>query len=428
MEKAFYFLLLQYRNKNLENYNAEAESPRLDSHPIIQQAINLPPADVRRHSTTGAIEKKRIKEHSSSRGERRVHSRRGSVSAVVPTHVKKPHREHREKDKENITPKTASRPAPPAPGKSPMTPSRRNVIGPRPPSRGASPAASPHPDAPTKSTIRLVQQREVTEADSPRTPAQPVVQPANPMSPTPATYAVNPRLPKILVQVPTPQNDTPLAAGLGLNMPVQPSQPSTPSPAPAAERAAATGMTGSPPIGSISVPKVQDAALQKFFHDIAEQLQLIGSVSPRSSIAIETPAPTPTLVQDELMPSPVQMGRESMDVDMEGSVAQPPYQTLSTPPQPPARRPLPTRAQTDLPPVPAPTLRQDPGRRRSYLGDASDRDNVRPIENLPTPVRRVSQSKERKVSGKSVTSSSGSQMKRKTKRDLLAPSIYEISS
>lgn len=408
MEKAFYFLLLQYRNKNLENYNGETDSPRLDSHPIIQQAITLPSADVRRHSTTGAIEKKRIKE----RGERRVTSRRGSVSAVVPTHhhVKKSNRE--KGDKENIAPKTASRPAPPAPGKSPMTPSRRNVIGgPRPPSRGATPAASPNPDVPHKSTIRLVQQREL-ESDSPRTPPQPLTQqPINPISPTPtpAKYAVDPRLPKIHVQVPTPQNDTPLAAGLGLNMPIQPQQPSTPSPAPASERVAASGMTGSPPIGSISVPKVQDAALQKFFHDIAEQLQLIGSASPRSSIAIETPAPTPTLVQDELMPSPLQIGREYNDVDMEAPITSPP-------PPPPARieRPLPVRAQTDMPV--APPLRQDPVRRRSYLGDASERDNVRPIENLPTPVRRVSQtSKERKVSGKSITGTTGT-MKRKTKR------------
>lgn len=104
---------------------------------------------------------------------------------------------------------------------------------------------------------------------------------------------------------------------------------------------------------------MQDAALQKFFHDIAEQLQLIGSASPRSSIAMDSP----TLSQ----------GENSTPNTPNLAQAQAPAQTGSATPT--VMRPVPTRAMSDQPTMP-PRIGIEPVRRRSYLGDASSRENT----------------------------------------------------
>ena len=246
----------------------------------------------------------------------------------------------------------ATRPAP----RSPATPSR--VVGPRPPTSPA-PGLVPHGDA-----------------ASPRTPAH--------LENTPATTVTpDPRLPKITLQRPTPQPDSPAPAGLGLSMAEGP--PQSPSPNPASP------LHSSPPLGAINVPQVQDAALQKFFHDIAEQLQLIGSASPRSSIAMDSPMQSPALSHagTTALPTPL-----TTPIETEAPVL------------PVIQRPKPLRASTDQPVA---TTHPKNSKRRSYLGDAPARDNVvasflqsAPVQSEkarnPTPTSTDSKRKSRRMS------------------------------
>jgi len=129
--------------------------------------------------------------------------------------------------------------------------------------------------------------RSPRAVQGPRGPREDRVSALRQSQPTGTPEAV----PKITVQ-----KATPTGLGLSMNTPTAPPSPSpTPSPTPSARPSplaspALPGIHGAP----ITVPQVDDAALQKFFHDIAEQLQLIGSASPRSSLAIEFPNPPPT--------------------------------------------------------------------------------------------------------------------------------------
>ncbi|KAK4686621.1 serine/threonine-protein kinase HSL1, negative regulator of Swe1 kinase, partial [Tremellales sp. Uapishka_1] len=267
-EKAFYFLLQQYKNKHLENFNMEER--------IIQEG------GARRASER----EKRRKDGASSKRPPRPASANSSVRKAVP----------KEERARHIYPEDATRPAP----KSPATPARpRSIVqGPRPPT-------------------------------SPRTPS--------------TISAVEPRLPKITLQKPTPQTaETPTGLGLSIAAPPSPS----PAPSPTSTTAPTSPVLGG---GSINVPQVQDAALQKFFHDIAEQLQLIGNASPRGSLAIESPVQSPTLMQQESAPpTPVVAVQET-------------------------RRPVPVRAATES--VMA-SPRPEPVKRRTYLGDISGRENA----------------------------------------------------
>jgi hypothetical protein len=295
-EKAFYFLLLQYRNKHLENFNPEPEQHRSGEF--------IPPLPL----TT----------------ERRKRDPKRSSRPTSASRKAVPREDRRRTDSPRKPAPTASRPAP----KSPATPSR--VAGPRGPSMvDEKPAA----------TIRIV-----GPPAGPRTPL-PDKSPAAP---------VDPRLPKITVQRATPQAEAPATTGLGLSIPAPPASPSP------------NAVPNSPPLGGINVPQVQDAALQKFFHDIAEQLQLIGSASPRSSIVVDSPMGSPALSQggDNTLPNtPLPTPLPIEVVSMEKTVA------------PVKPRPIPTRAATDGPkPSPIPDVQ----RRRSYLGDASARENVAP--------------------------------------------------
>lgn len=148
-----------------------------------------------------------------------------------------------------------------------------------------------------------------------------------------------------------------------------PAPPPTPSPQPQIP-VGIVAPHGSPPlsVNAINVPQVEDAALQKFFHDIAEQLQLIGSASPRSSIAMDSPMASPALTQGGStapgtpIPTPE---------PIEGAVLQGAQANMPVKPRPP----IPPRAYTDVPaPSPKPDLVGQ--KRRSYLGDATSRDNT----------------------------------------------------
>ncbi|CAD6587059.1 MAG: hypothetical protein TREMPRED_004650 [Tremellales sp. Tagirdzhanova-0007] len=293
-EKAFYFLLLQYRNKHLENFNPEPEQQR--------RVIN---------------EKRRKPDESGHRRSSRPVSSNATRKAVP--------REERHRIRHDDV-HTATRPAP----RSPATPSR--VAGPRPPT---SPALGLMPTA---------------GATSPRTPAH---LDQSSRLPSTVTPVIDPRLPKITLQRPTPQPESsPAPAGLGLSIAVSP--PASPTPSPI------LSITSSPPLGGINVPQVQDAALQKFFHDIAEQLQLIGFASPRSSLAMDSPMQSPALSQGETTAS--------------SSPLPTPTET-EAPVLPAIRRPMPSRAATDQPTV-TQTAKPEVTKRRSYLGDASERDNA----------------------------------------------------
>ncbi|ORY33799.1 hypothetical protein BCR39DRAFT_519287 [Naematelia encephala] len=294
-EKAFYFLLLQYRNKHLENFNPEPE------------------------------------QHRNERRRKEGHKRTSRPPSVTAVRKIAPREERRHHDK-GESPKTASRAAP-------ATPSRtRQVVGPR-----APPPVEAKLDKPS-----------TTGTDGPKTPVN-----ADKVKVQSTITPIDPRLPKITLQRPTPQADTSTPsrtpAGLGLSIGAPPSPSPSPSPAPSIYS------PSSPPLGGIEVPQVNDAALQKFFHDIAEQLQLIGSASPRSSLAMDSPA----LSQGESTapPSPL-----------------PTPITAEAPTLPPiVTRPVPQRAATTdsgSGSVGVGGPRPVPEKRRSYLGDASARDNV----------------------------------------------------
>ena len=214
---------------------------------------------------------------------------------------------------------------------------------------------------------------------APRSPQQRV-------APTPSTVTPgDSKHPKITVQRPTPQPRGAAVAGhgLGLGMHVAPPSPS-PSPASATATAhahaqAQLALAGLPAgIDTIAVPQVQDAALQKFFQDIANQLALIGSASPRSSIVIDTPSPSPS---PKNTGSPVNL---SPVVPSHGTplVSAIP---LGNHPVAASRRPVPQRTYTQQP---ARVERPEPTRRRSYFGDATSRTNT--AANTPAVSRRGS--------------------------------------
>jgi len=182
---------------------------------------------------------------------------------------------------------------------------------------------------------------------------------------------VDPRLPKIMLQRPTPEHHQPPTTGLGFSIPVAPPSPS-PSPLSQVSAAIQAMPHGSPPLGhlgNINVPQVEDAALQKFFHDIAEQLQLIGSASPRSSIAMDSPMASPALSQggSTAPTTPIPTPEPTNLPILQSAMAQ------HMPVKP---RPAPSRAYTDGPAPVGPRVDLGTQRRRSYLGDASSRDNT----------------------------------------------------
>lgn len=177
---------------------------------------------------------------------------------------------------------------------------------------GPRPATSPAPGLAADSGIA-----------SPRTPGHLEKSVKYPTSATP----VDPRLPKITLQSPSlHQESSPAPAGLvsplrSLHQPL-PHQIHT-ARSPTARRSAV-----------FIVAQVQDAALRKFFHDIADQLQLIGNASPRSSPAMESSMQSPALSQGESTAPPTPL----------------PTPTEIEAPKPPIiARPMPSRAATDQP-------------------------------------------------------------------------------
>ena len=403
MEKAFYFLLQQYRNKNLENYNADAESPNPGSASTFSDQQNPGPdvpvphglpglrvwgGGLQTPTLEGAVvldgqvtkrdkgrDPERRKDRERRRRERELQRGRGEgdgagdrkvsrrASATGSGYSKDSERRSATRSATTAGERTASRPAPAAPGKSPQTPSRRSVLGPRPNTQTPTGAVgSPRPRATGtenevpgisaqlehKSTVRLVQKRESIAISSPMTPPHPLGQ---------VKSVVDRALPQITVQIPTPQNDnaqipsplaspspSPLAnaihtemaplgqvaAGAAGSPTPTGALPTTPSPSPRLGEPTST-TPSSPPVGNISVPQVQDAALQKFFHDIAVQLQLIGGASPRSSLAIDVPALLPGLLPD---------GSATANAAVNGANAPPPLSAGSTADNTPIVTPL----------------------------------------------------------------------------------------
>ncbi|OCF36519.1 CAMK/CAMKL/GIN4 protein kinase [Kwoniella heveanensis BCC8398] len=389
-EKAFYFLLLQYRNKHLENFNPEPESRR------------------------GTTERRRRSENTSSSHRRSTRSTTSSTAAhggstirkAVPREERERERNsqsHTQADKENANPAAhvATRPAP-APlslHKSHATPGAR-VAGPRP---SPSPSPSPNPDLRDRTTNGSA--RGTSSVTSPRTPAH--LDKVNSTQPSIAT-PVDPRLPKITLQRPTPDAQAaPGPTGLGLNINVAP--PPSPSPAPSSPP---LGMAVGAALGNINVPQVQDAALQKFFHDIAEQLQLIGSASPRSSLIAGSPLASPAISQGETITTPTTPNMDLPPVPLPQAKAQEqptrvqqPVIAINNSMQ--ANRPAPLRSITE-PQQPNTAPRPEVSKRRSYLGDATNRDNVYANQVSQPQRHSIGFEKVRKVSG-------GSESKRKSK-------------
>ena len=521
MEKAFYFLLQQYRNKNLENYNADAESPNPGSASTFSDQQNLSidvpvphglpglriwggapkspvlaglamAADAHITKRDKSRDPERRKERDRRRRERDAQrergdgedrssrvSRRASATGTTSsrTSEQKPAARYATTAGE---PRMANRPAPAAPGKSPQTPSRRSVLGPRPitsqtpnaavdsPRRRAPGAENEPPatdKADQKSTVRLVQKRESMAM----TPPHPLAH---------VKGIAEHTLPQITVQIPTPQNDgvqavspmtSPSPSPLSIAVPVElgslaqgdaQSQapptpitniPTTPSPSPRLGEPTST-TPSSPPLGSIAVPQVQDAALQKFFHDIAVQLQLIGGASPRSSLAIEVP---PGLLRDRqntvtehttapplsagstadntplvtpLLDAPAQytgvLKKEEYPVTGMSAPMERDNRITSDQGAPPTKRPLPLRALTDQGPASRMSLetsresdRPEVTKRRSYVEPATYKQTHHDASDIPDvqPRRYSTQKMEgAKVGGKT-------EIKRKPKRTSIFP-------
>ncbi|WWC69471.1 uncharacterized protein I206_103412 [Kwoniella pini CBS 10737] len=387
-EKAFYFLLLQYRNKHLENFNPEPESRRIST-------------DRRRKPEPSSASTHRRSTRSTTSATASVTSAQSSVRKAVPREERDRQRSSMSADKENNNPNvtTATRPAPvPNPavivGKSPITPTSR-VAGPRP----------------ISADLQDRLNNKVNNVSSPKTPAHLEKIIENPSTVTP----IDPKLPKITLQKPTPNsNGTSAGTGLGLNLniiiPPSPkigntySAPPSPSPSPISPTAVGLGMNMLPQIqgqglGNINVPQVQDAALQKFFHDIAEQLQLIGSASPRSSIIVQNnPSSSPVI---SALPSPALSQEEKIITPTTPNISVPP------PPHPIAmNRPNQRRSMTEQP-IPNTAPKPEITKRRSYLGDSTQRENNQ-INIQPQRFSTGFNEKVRKISN-------GSEKKRKSK-------------
>lgn len=221
-----------------------------------------------------------------------------------------------------------------------------------------------------------------------------------------------------MLQRPTPEGTDKAPTGLGFTIPAP---PPSPSPSPLGqlphtvgntERTPIPGIPGgsalqnSPPlghVGNINVPQVEDAALQKFFHDIAEQLHLIGAASPRSSIAMDSPMASPALSQGGST-------APGTPIPTPGPLDGPVLQNMASAPVKP-RPAVPVRTQSE---TPAGTVRVNAGeqRRRSYLGDATSRENA--MAQGATARQSVQMaSKDRKSVGGGKTTDS----KRKSKRE-----------
>lgn len=225
---------------------------------------------------------------------------------------------------------------------------------------------------PVVPTIQAIEESSSQEITRPATPVHLEAKGARGVTVTP----VDPRLPKIMLQRPTPSPTDGPAPTTGLGFMI-PAPPPSPSPQPHVNTGSVSPH-GSPPLGvvPIAVPHVEDAALQKFFHDIAEQLQLIGSASPRSSIAMDSPMASPALSQggstalETPMPTPGPLDGPIL----QGAQANMPVKS---------RPPIPPRAQSDAP-VPSPKPDLATQKRRSYLGDATSRDNTMQQTNSTT--------------------------------------------
>ncbi|WRT67120.1 uncharacterized protein IL334_004086 [Kwoniella shivajii] len=437
-EKAFYFLLLQYRNKHLENFNPEPESRRITN-------------ERRRKPDSSGSTHRRSSRSTNSTVTETHHPNGGSVRKAVPTEEQEKEKEkereqHRNTkanrnststDKENVKPHTATatRPAPNPVAvavttpKTSTTPGSR-VIGPRP-----SPNPNTHINITTNANTNIIateQQRFVhnkatsvgldttnVTTPTPKTPAHLEKIIEHPSTITP----VDPKLPKITLQRPTPGTGATVAhTGLGLNLNI--SVPNSPSPQSGSSHIANSTQQAGPGglgmsvvgqgLGNINVPQVQDAALQKFFHDIAEQLQLIGSTaSPRSSIVIPggdgspssspTPIPSPALSQGENIITPTTPTIEIPPLNMTGNNNNNNNNNTY------AIRPTNNRRSMTEQPTPNTANKPEMMKRRSYLGDVTTRENVFANQSQVQPQRfSTGFDKVRKVSN-------GSEKKRKSK-------------
>ena len=215
-----------------------------------------------------------------------------------------------------------------------------------------------------------------------------------------------------MLQRATPEATDKAPTGLGFTIPAAPPSPSPLGQASTtAERTTIPGIPGGQPalaspvlghLGNINVPQVEDAALQKFFHDIAEQLHLIGSASPRSSIAMDSPMASPALSQGAST-------APGTPIPTPGPVEGPVLQNMANAPVKP-RPPVPARTQSDTP-TGTVKVNVNEQRRRSYLGDATSRDN--------TMAQNAANQRHSVQMGKSATAVRAADPKRKSKRELL---------
>lgn len=246
-EKVFYCLLLKYRTRHLENFEEEEAKPSRKASGSRSRKEATPPAGMSR----------------SKRSKQSLSDLAGETVEVKPTRPKlaSPPRH---------TP-TIHRPAPPTPNAAPS--SIRGPAGP-----GSPRSRGPLPQTPVHETSAGMYSPSVNGGN------------------TPAGNDV----PAIHLQEPTPQS----ADRIRDSHLLSPNTLPPPSPTPSA----ASNVPPMSPKLPIEIPQVDSPAMQRFFHDVVDQLQAMAlrPLSPTQEQSPTFPPPSPGL------PSPATPGGERM--------------------------------------------------------------------------------------------------------------------
>ncbi|KAG0141115.1 hypothetical protein CROQUDRAFT_136332 [Cronartium quercuum f. sp. fusiforme G11] len=258
-EKVFYFLLAKYRQKHLENFN-EGESA------VVPQP-------------TGRASKPKTKraprEHVVKTGVGAVRSRsRQSIISLRTRAATGTSSASSPKQSVAGSPKhVVTRPAPAAP--KPVVRAVQAEVGdvasglttPRKPVPVEEPTPSPMTTRSPRPLPKVPQRisRISTEAGHPSSTETTTPARAN-------TYSVGATVPQILLQKATPSPAPRVRTSVGRRAEIlEASATSSPSPTPKSPRS---------PTPSIKIPQTGDAAMQRFFHDIVDQLQTMSMRSP----------------------------------------------------------------------------------------------------------------------------------------------------
>lgn len=252
-EKVFYFLLAKYRQRHLENFNNDEE------HEKAPAVINPPKPKTKRLPREHVVKSGPVAVRSRSRQSIVSLSRRPAPSASVsssPKHI-------------------VTRPAPAPPKPPPMATKAKvnhtfeGTETPRKSTRSqessvanSDPLRSPRPlPEPPQSSMRPDRDEERARASKISTPGR-----------SAHTYPVASAVPQILLQEATP-SPAPRVRTSMVKHPETLDASATSSPCP-------TPKTPRSPTPSIKIPQTGDAAMQRFFHDIVDQLQTMSMRSP----------------------------------------------------------------------------------------------------------------------------------------------------